>query len=85
MAARLATQEAHHKPGLHSIAAQPAHAVDAASRPRDPSFFERWYQPNPFPNYDGGATDGQSVGPLIVPVQVDIVVRRNAIGSICVG
>ncbi len=34
------------------VAAQPAHAVDAAARPQDPSFFEGWYQPNAFPIYE---------------------------------
>src|SRR3954464_15158016 len=31
-------------------AAQPAHAVDAAPRPQDPSFFERWCQPEYCPD-----------------------------------
>ncbi len=30
--------------------AQPAHAVDAATRPQDPSFFERWCRPEYFPD-----------------------------------
>jgi len=36
--------------GAHNSTAQPAHAVDAASRPQDPSFFEGWYRFNRLPD-----------------------------------
>lgn len=32
-----------------SVAVQPAHAADAATRPQDRSFFEGWYRLDLFP------------------------------------
>jgi hypothetical protein len=41
-------------------------AADAATRPRDRTYFESWIRPDSFPSLHGGAADGQGVGPQAI-------------------
>lgn len=55
------------KAGSHcSAAVQQAHPADAALRPQDRAHFDIWFQPNSFPDLQGGAADGHGVGRLDV-------------------
>jgi hypothetical protein len=44
------------------VAVQPAHAADAALRPKIGAILKDGFDPTAFPIYEGGAADGHSVG-----------------------